>query len=213
MQLQDPVTVVGDIHGQYYDLLKILELGGNPEKTKYLFLGDYVDRGMFSIEVILLLYCLKINFPTTIFMIRGNHECRGMTTIISFRKECLKKYDLEVYEAFMDSFDCLPMACLLNNNFLALHGGLSPDMVTIKDISLMNRFMEPNRSGLQCDMLWSDPIDSEEGKIQELYKNNETRGCSYYFGSEAIKKFLKENDLVSLIRAHEAQKDGYKMIF
>ena len=213
MSLQDPVSVVGDIHGQFYDLLKILDLGGNPEKTKYLFLGDYVDRGMFSIEVIILLYSLKINYPSTIFMLRGNHECRQMTSMFSFRSECLYKYDLDVYNAFMDSFDSFPMACIVNNSFLAVHGGISPDLLTLRDINAMNRFSEPPRAGLQCDLLWSDPIDSVEGRIQEIYKNNETRGCSYFFGGEATRKFLKDNDLVSIIRAHEAQKDGYKMVY
>lgn len=213
MNLQDPVTVVGDIHGQYYDFMKLLELGGSPDKTKYLFLGDYVDRGMFSIEVILLLYSLKINFPNLIFMIRGNHECRQMTSMFSFRRECLYKYDLEVYEHFMDSFDCLPMACILNSSFLAVHGGISPDLVTIKDLETLYRFCEPSRSGLQCDLLWADPVDSQDGRLTEVYKSNETRGCSYFFGGEATRKFLNNNDLVSVIRAHEAQKDGYKMQF
>lgn len=213
LSLQDPVTVVGDIHGQYYDLLKLLELGGNPEQTKYLFLGDYVDRGMFSIEVILLLYALKINFPSTILLLRGNHECRQMTSMFSFRKECLYKFDLEVYESFMESFDMLPMSCILNNSFLAVHGGISPELISVKDIQNLNRFVEPPKSGLQCDLLWSDPVDSNDGKIPEVYKNNGSRGCSYYFGGEASRKFLKDNDLVSIIRAHEAQKDGYKMQF
>ncbi|OMJ76388.1 hypothetical protein SteCoe_24256 [Stentor coeruleus] len=213
MQLSDPVTVVGDIHGQYYDMMKLLDLGGSPEKTKYLFLGDYVDRGMFSIEVILLLYSLKINYPSTIYMIRGNHECRQMTSMFSFRRECIYKYDLEVYESFMDSFDCLPMACILNGSFLAVHGGLSPELVSIRDLETMDRFTEPARAGLQCDLLWSDPIDIPDGRLPEVYRNNETRGCSYFFGGEACRKFLKDNDLVSVIRAHEAQKDGYKMLF
>jgi serine/threonine-protein phosphatase 2B catalytic subunit len=211
LSLQDPVTVVGDIHGQYYDFMKLLELGGAPDRTKYLFLGDYVDRGMFSIEVILLLYSLKINYPNTVFMIRGNHECRQMTSMFSFRRECLTKYDLEVYEAFMDSFDCLPMAGVLNSSFLAVHGGISPELATIREIEGLDRFVEPARSGLQCDLLWSDPVDSADGRVPEVFRNNETRGCSYFFGGEAVRKFLKDNDLVSVIRAHEAQKDGYKM--
>ena len=153
LSLHDPVTIVGDIHGQYYDFLKILELGGNPEKIKYLFLGDYVDRGMFSIEVILLLYTLKINYPSNFFILRGNHECRQMTATFSFRSECIHKYDIEVYDLFMDSFDTLPMACIVNNCFLAVHGGISPNLISLKDLHNMNRFCEPNHSGLQCDLL------------------------------------------------------------
>jgi serine/threonine-protein phosphatase 2B catalytic subunit len=93
LSLHDPVTVVGDIHGQYYDFVKMLDVGGSPSKTKYLFLGDYVDRGSFSCEVVMLLYSLKLNFPSTIYMLRGNHECRQMTQFFNFRTECLYKYD------------------------------------------------------------------------------------------------------------------------
>lgn len=213
IEVQDPITVVGDIHGQYYDLLKVLEIGGNPETTKYLFLGDYVDRGMFSIEVIITLFSLKINYPHTTIMIRGNHESRQMTSMFSFREECIIKYDLEVYEAIMKTFDMLPIACLMNNSFLAVHGGISPLLQFLSDINAVNRKMEPPRSGLLCDLLWSDPVNTNDGKLPEAYKNNESRGCSFYFGATATKKILKNNDLVSIIRAHEVQKDGYKMQF
>lgn len=128
LELQDPVTIVGDIHGQFYDFLQILELGGNPPETKYLFLGDFVDRGNWSVEVLLLLFALKINHPGRVFILRGNHECRQMTTYFNFRAECMNKYDLEVYDRFMDSFDTIPLACLVNSRFLAVHGGISPDM-------------------------------------------------------------------------------------
>jgi len=112
-------------------MVKMLDVGGSPETTKYLFLGDYVDRGSFSVEVVLLLYSLKLNFPGTIYMLRGNHECRQMTAFFNFRAECLYKYDLETYELFMDSFDALPIACLVNEKFLALHGGISPELKTL----------------------------------------------------------------------------------
>ena len=213
IQMQDPVTVVGDIHGQYYDLLKIFEVGGNPESSKYLFLGDYVDRGMFSLEVVLVLYSLKINYPNSIIMLRGNHESRQMTSMFSFRKECIHKQDLEVYEAIMWSFDCMPLACVLNNSFLAVHGGISPELKTLRDLNAINRMIEPPRSGLLCDLLWSDPVDTADGRTTELYKSNETRGCSFFFGADATKKLLKEADLITIIRGHEVQKDGYKMQF
>ena len=134
LSLQDPVTVVGDLHGQFYDMVKMLDVGGTPETTKYLFLGDYVDRGSFSVEVVLLLYSLKLNFTSTIYMLRGNHECRQMTAFFNFRAECLYKYDQETYELFMDTFDALPIACLVNEKFLALHGGISPELKTLNDL-------------------------------------------------------------------------------
>lgn len=131
VKIQDPVTVVGDVHGQYYDLLKILEVGGNPEDTKYLFLGDYVDRGSFSIECVILLYAIKINFKTTTYMLRGNHECRQLTSFFNFKQECDVKYDEEVYERVMDSFDALPLCCVINEKFIGVHGGISPEVESV----------------------------------------------------------------------------------
>ncbi|SCM23191.1 serine/threonine protein phosphatase 2B catalytic subunit A, putative [Plasmodium chabaudi chabaudi] len=214
LRLQDPITIVGDIHGQYYDLLKLLEVGGNPDNTQFLFLGDYVDRGSFSIEVLLLLYALKINFPDKIWLIRGNHECRQMTTFFNFRDECEYKYDIVVYYAFMESFDTLPLSAVINGKFLGVHGGLSPELILLNQICSFTRFQEPPRSGIFCDILWADPIDEdkEEHTIQqESYFPNDIRGCSYFFGYSAATSFLEKNGLLSIIRAHEAQLEGYKM--
>ena len=211
LELKYPVTVVGDIHGQFYDLLKLLEMAGDIASSKYLFLGDYVDRGSFSVEVLLLLYTLKLNYPQNIFMIRGNHECRQMTTFFNFRAECIAKYDLEFYEVACDTFDVLPMACVINKKFLAVHGGISPELVTLDDIARVNRFSEPPRQGLCCDLLWADPVVSDSGAGQEKYKVNEVRGCSYFFNVAAVNTFLKRNKLLTVIRAHEAQLEGYKM--
>ncbi|SCD22431.1 serine/threonine protein phosphatase 2B catalytic subunit A, putative [Plasmodium ovale] len=214
LRLQDPITIVGDIHGQYYDLLKLLEVGGNPDNTQFLFLGDYVDRGSFSIEVLLLLYALKINFPDRIWLIRGNHECRQMTTFFNFRDECEYKYDIVVYYAFMESFDTIPLSAVINGKFLGVHGGLSPELILLNQICSFTRFQEPPRSGIFCDILWSDPIDEdkEEHTIQtESYFPNDIRGCSYFFGYNAATTFLEKNGLLSIIRAHEAQLEGYKM--
>lgn len=211
IQLQDPLVVVGDIHGQYYDLLKILEIGGPAESTKYLFLGDFVDRGSFSIEVLILLYALKINFPSTIYFLRGNHECRQMTSFFNFRDECLYKFDQEIYDVFMDSFDTMPLACIVNGKFLALHGGISPELKTLDDLKKIDRFKEPPRQGLFCDVLWADPVDNDEGVCENIYRFNDVRGCSYFYGIDAVNKFLENNGLLSVIRAHEAQLEGFKM--
>ena len=211
LELKYPVTVVGDIHGQFFDLLKLLDLAGDVSTNKYLFLGDYVDRGSFSVEVLLVMCALKLCFPGNIFMIRGNHECRQMTTFFNFRAECLSKFDLEFYEISCETFDNMPLACVINKKFLAVHGGISPEMVTLEDISRMNRFGEPPRQGLFCDMLWSDPVANDSGAGQEKYKANEVRGCSYFFNAAAVNTFLKRNKLLTVIRAHEAQLEGYKM--
>jgi len=148
LTVKDPVTIVGDIHGQYYDLIKLLTVGGEPEKTKYLFLGDFVDRGSFSMEVIILVLALKINFPKTVFLLRGNHECRQMTQSFNFRQEVLYKYDAEIYDLLIDLFDSLPLAAIINGKFLAVHGGISPELTTISDLQKINRFKEPPKAGL-----------------------------------------------------------------
>ncbi len=189
---------------------EIFKLGGDPSKSKYLFLGDYVDRGSYAVEVILTLYALKINFPNSVFMLRGNHECRQMTSFHCFRDECLKKYDQEIYDLIMDSFDRLPIACIINGQFLALHGGISPDFLNILDINKYNRFEEPPQVGSICDILWADPVDNNSGLQNKVWEMNQSRGCSYYFGVVAINEFLKANNLISLIRAHEAQYEGFK---
>ncbi len=209
LQVQDPVTIVGDIHGQYYDFIKLLDLGGNPERTKYVFLGDYVDRGSFSLECVLVLFALKINYPSTFILLRGNHECRQMTSYFSFRKECLSKGDLDLYDRVMDCFDCLPLAALVNGKFLTVHGGIGPELVTLEDINRVQRYSEPPKTGSYCDLLWADPVESQ-GR-DPPFKTNDVRGCSFFYSQEAVLAFLKRNDILSIIRAHEAQLDGFKM--
>mmetsp|Transcript_32587 Transcript_32587/g.56489 ORF Transcript_32587/g.56489 Transcript_32587/m.56489 type:complete len:454 (-) Transcript_32587:3341-4702(-) len=207
----EPITVVGDIHGQFYDFIKLLEIGGDPSRETYLFLGDYVDRGNFSVEVLALLFALKINFPQKIIMLRGNHECRQLTSFFNFRTEMLAKYDAEAYDFVMEAFDCLPLACVISEKFISLHGGISPELVNIADIDSLERFVEPPKQGLMCDVLWSDPVDDPKGKSASTYIANSARCCSYYFNVEAVNRFLRRNDLLAVIRAHEAQMDGYKM--
>lgn len=146
--VNDPITVVGDIHGQFYDMIKLLTVGGDPDNTKYLFLGDFVDRGTFSVEVLLLIMGLKIRFPNTIFVLRGNHECRQMTATFNFRQECLAKYDQDIYEKFIDMFDSMPLSAIINSKFIAFHGGISPELKTIADINKLDRFKEPPKAGI-----------------------------------------------------------------
>lgn len=147
LRLNEPITVCGDIHGQYYDLCRLLKTGGDPKDTQYLFLGDYVDRGCFATEVVFYLFCIKISYPKTFFLLRGNHECRHLTAFFNFKEECLFKYDLEVYEEIMDCFDCLPVSAVINDKFLCMHGGLSPDIGSLKEIDQFQRFREIPREG------------------------------------------------------------------
>eukprot|EP01083_Nonionella_stella_P283003 963185_1 len=226
LRLRDPITVCGDIHGQFFDLLRLMEAGGDPSDTQYLFLGDYVDRGCFSTECVFFLCSHKIRFSESFFQIRGNHECRHLTSFFNFKDECLYKYNLELYDLIMNMFDNLPIAATINGKFLCCHGGLSPDISTLRDIEDLDRFQEVPREGPFCDLLWADPVDDEKELDNDQYDDdpdsmdaepttwfayNETRQCSYVFGIDAVTTFLKKNNLTAIIRAHEAQFDGYKM--
>lgn len=205
--LEDPVCIVGDLHGQLGDLYKVLELGGSLDQMKFLFLGDYVDRGPQGVEILLILFALKIKFPNKIFLLRGNHETRNATSTYGFRDECARKYNHEIWLQLMSLFDKMPLAAVINGNFFAVHGGLSPELARAVDLNRVNREIEPPIHGLVTDLIWSDPSDLVS---KQNWEYNEVRGCGYLFGPEETSSFLKTNNLSMIIRAHQCVDSGFE---
>ncbi|MCJ1312258.1 putative serine/threonine protein phosphatase [Agyrium rufum] len=203
-----PVTVVGDIHGQFYDLIEIFRIGGYPPDTNYLFLGDYVDRGLYSVETISLLVCLKLRYPNRITLIRGNHESRGVTQSYGFYTECSRKYgNANVWHYFTDMFDYLTLSVVINDQIFCVHGGLSPSIHSIDQIKIIDRFREIPHEGPMADLVWSDP-DAEKHEF-----SLSPRGAGYTFGAQVVRKFLSFNGQNHILRAHQLCMEGYQVLF
>ncbi|KAK1256916.1 Serine/threonine-protein phosphatase 5 [Acorus gramineus] len=199
-------TVCGDVHGQFYDLLNIFELNGLPsEDNPYLFNGDFVDRGSFSLEVILTLFAFKCMSPSAIYLARGNHESKNMNKIYGFEGEVKSKLSDTFVELFAEVFCCLPLAHVINNKVFVVHGGLfSVDGVKLSDIRSIDRFCEPPEEGLMCELLWSDPQPYPG-------RGPSKRGVGLAFGGDVTKRFLLENNLDLVVRSHEVKDDGYEI--
>ena len=187
---------IGDVHGQYYDLLRIFEYGGFPPEANYLFLGDYIDRGKQSIETVCLLLCYKIKYPENFFLLRGNHECAQINRIYGFYDECKRRYSIRLWRVFSDVFNCLPVAALIDEKIFCMHGGLSPELKNLDQIKNIMRPTDVPDTGLLCDLLWSDP---ERGI--EAYGDND-RGVSFTFGEQVVRKFNEKHDIDLICRAH-----------
>eukprot|EP01130_Rhizamoeba_saxonica_P005158 TRINITY_DN2067_c0_g4_i1.p1 TRINITY_DN2067_c0_g4~~TRINITY_DN2067_c0_g4_i1.p1 ORF type:complete len:305 (-),score=59.98 TRINITY_DN2067_c0_g4_i1:25-939(-) len=201
-QLYSPLTIVGDIQGQYYDLIEIFNVGGSPPDTNYLFLGDFVNRGYFSVESVSLLICLKIRFPDRITLIRGKEETRANTKIYGFYNEVIRKYgNPAVYNAFMKVFDFLPIAALISNDCLCVHSGISENAPTIDSLRILNRFQPVTEGGIIHDICNSCPDRS----ISEF--------DGLKFGQEAVQRFLQVNNIGKIARSGEMCMDGYQVLF
>jgi len=205
LELGTPVNICGDIHGQYYDLLRLFEYGGFPPESNYLFLGDYVDRGKQSLETICLLLAYKIKYPEDIFLLRGNHEAKGINRIYGFYDECKRRYNIKLWKSFTEVFDVMPVAAIVDEKIFCCHGGLSPELNDLDQIRKIQRPCDVPDVGLMCDLLWSDP--NEHG---ETGWNESERGVSFTFGADIVEKFLLKHDLDLICRAHQVKEEGYQ---
>jgi len=205
LELAAPVKIVGDIHGQYTDLLRLFDECGWPSaEVHYLFLGDYVDRGPNGLEAVLLLLCYKAKYPTAFHMLRGNHECAAINRIYGFCDECKRAYGLKLWKQFNDVFNCMPVAASIDEKIFCVHGGLSPELRSLDQIAAIRRPTDVPDAGMMCDFLWADPEPHTSGWAES------ERGVSYTFGPDVVRKFLEHHDFDLLVRAHQVVEDGYE---
>mmetsp|Transcript_19381 Transcript_19381/g.38377 ORF Transcript_19381/g.38377 Transcript_19381/m.38377 type:complete len:308 (-) Transcript_19381:362-1285(-) len=205
--VHSPVIVCGDIHGQFHDLKNLIQVGGDIPSKRYIFMGDFVDRGHHSVETLQLLMCYKVRFPGTVTLLRGNHESRQVTQTYGFYDECWRKYgSVNAWKLCTEVFDYLGVACLIDGEVLCVHGGLSPDLPTLDQIRLIERIQEIPHKGPFCDLMWSDPED-----IQHWQPSS--RGAGWLFGSKVTNHFNHINGLQLICRAHQLVQEGFKYMF
>lgn len=200
------ITVCGDTHGQYFDLMKIFELNGLPSTDNpYVFNGDFVDRGSFSVEVILTLLAFKVLNPQCMHLTRGNHESKSMNVIYGFYGEVKAKLGPSAVELFRELFCALPLAYVLGNKVMVVHGGIPTcpggDLASLREIE---RTREPPDEGPMCECLWNDPQD-------ELGTTPNKRGVGVAWGPDLTQKYLSENGLSLVVRSHEVKEEGYEL--
>ncbi|KAG9005247.1 hypothetical protein FRB94_001665 [Tulasnella sp. JGI-2019a] len=227
--LDDGVTcdIIGDTHGQFYDLLHLLSLTGPPSETHcLLFNGDFVDRGSWSVEVVMTLFAYKWLYPRRVFLNRGNHETKDMNKVYGFEGEVKHKHGELTYKLFSDVFTTLPLSTLLcptlpptptpagqrqpilspqgKKRYFVVHGGLfSKDGVTLDDIKKIHRFgKQPGNEGLMCELLWTDPQEAQG-------RGPSKRGVGIGFGPDVTKRWCELNGVTGIYRSHEVRQDGY----
>ena len=203
LTLDGDFYIVGDIHGNIRDLIRLLAAGGPPSESRYLFLGDYVDRGDYSVEVITLLVAMAITFPNNVFLLRGNHELPEINATYGFKEQLMCLYGSSIlYTQFQVLFAALPIAAIINGENFCVHGGLSPELTRISDLANINREAWPIPEILN-DILWSDPVSTNSLKFLDSERG---KGCK--FGGLAVKTFLNDNNLKRVIRAHQFTTEG-----
>jgi protein phosphatase len=232
LRINTPVKVFGDIHGQYQDLMRFFEMWGEPKEglggdiaaIDYLFLGDYVDRGTLSLETICLLMALKIKYPDRFHLIRGNHEDKLINSNFGFLEECQMRLgddplsEESVFNIINEFFEFLPLAAIIEDQIICIHGGIGANLSYIHEIEAIERPLDvvheaTNKTQqIVMDILWSDPTDNDDeiGIQPNLLRDSNNYGNIVKYGPDIVKKFLHQNNLNMIIRAHECVLDGFE---
>ncbi|RTE80655.1 hypothetical protein BHE90_004858 [Fusarium euwallaceae] len=205
LELLAPINVVGDIHGQFYDLLRMFNTAGFPPQSNYLFLGNYVDYGQHSLEVMCLLLAYKIKYPENFFLLRGNHEAASVNRDYGFYSECEQRYSISLWKDFVDMFNYMPLAAIVSDKVLCVHGGLSPDLLSMEQIREIERPIDIPDTGLVCDLVWSD-YDADIVGWSES-----ERGVSFTFGPDVVRRFLAKWDMDLIVRGSQVVDEGYQL--
>lgn len=232
LKVNSPCYVLGDLHGNLHDLMAYESIlwrkAPVAEAGSFLFLGDYVDRHPYAVEVVLYLFCMKLLAPTQFHLLRGNHEVRHMQVTFTFKRECEKKFgSSEVWEAYNQAFDCLPVCAVIDESIFCAHGGIPTSTLDITAINFPKPMPDPQHTCPPAwEMLWNDPITSTElteytdmqrarsdqssqANASQGYIVNSKRGTAFYFSHLAADRFLQVNNLSHIIRAHEVMAEGY----
>lgn len=207
LRLSPPITVCGDVHGQFLDVLDIFKKGGPLPKTSYLFMGDYVGRGSNSIETISYLFAMKVKYPKYLYLLRGNHETAELSRTDGFFQELQDRGMAEIWRCFTEAFRWLPIAAIVGKRIFCVHGGISPFLQNLQQIRDLKRPIDLEDSELVNDLLWSDPAESGDG-----WQEN-SRGTSCTYGLDVVTQFLSKNRLDLLCRGHQLVMDGYDFPF
>ena len=204
LNLSAPITIAGDVHGQFYDVLYLFEIGGQPPDTKYLFLGDYVDRGYYSLETFALILAYKVRYPDRVFLLRGNHECRQVSKLYGFYDEVVQRFGhAGPWQICNEVFDMLPMAAIIEHQIYCVHGGLSPSIKLVDQVASFERRQDIPLKGALTDICWSDPE-----KITGWGVNQ--RGAGWLFGTRPASEFCHNNKIKIVARAHQLAEKGYE---
>jgi serine/threonine-protein phosphatase PP1 catalytic subunit len=207
LRLEAPLAICGDLHGQFYDLLTFFDLGGRPPDARYLFLGDYVDRGVNSIETFSLLLALKTRHPGHVWLLRGNHETAGISELYGFFQECALRYGQHLWMAFCRVFLHIPLAAVVGDRVFCVHGGLSPELADISQLDAIQRPVDIPGHGALADLVWADP-----STLHVDFQPSD-RGTSFTFGPDVTDVFLRRHGFELICRAHQVVPSGFDFPF